>query len=53
MSRFQSEFYGEYSIDDILSQEHLTVVSAPCDMHKEYIKDTFFSKWTNFQRKNL
>ena len=44
MSRFQSEFYGEYSSDDILSQEHLTVVSVPCDVHKEYVKDTFFSK---------
>ena len=51
MSRFQSEFYGEYSSDDILSQEHLTVVSVPCDVHKEYVKDTYFFKMNKFSKK--
>ena len=42
MSRLQCKFYDQYSSDHILSQGHPMIVSVPCDMPKESIKDTFF-----------
>ena len=41
ISRLRSKFYSQYSSDDILSQEHK--VTVPCDMCKEFFKDTFYA----------
>ena len=52
ISRLWSKFYDQYSSDDILSKGYLMIVSVPCDMRKESIKDTFL-RWENLQKKNL
>ena len=52
ISCLSSKFYDQYSSDDDLSQEHLMVVSIPCDAHKDSFKDTFL-EMNKFTKKEL
>ena len=38
----RSKFYDQYSGDDNLLQEHLMVVSVPCDIREDSFKENFF-----------